>query len=261
MTTNDLVNQLSKLGLHYLAEHIMDFCAKATTKKLSPYQIVEHIARFEQEEKLRRGLVRRIEGAGLGRYKPLSEYDWAWPKKINREAVEELMTVKFVDEPANVIIFGPAGVGKTMIAKNIAFAAASFGHTALYVSASDLLSDLERQESPRLLKLRLGRYTKPKVLVIDEVGYLSYSSRAADLMFQLINCRHEGLSTIITTNLGFKDWGTVFPGAACLVALIDRLTHRAEILSIDGESYRRKEANERKQRRSKKSEDKNALHG
>jgi DNA replication protein DnaC len=256
MTTNELSDTMTKLGLHYLGSNVMEFCARATKQKLSCYQIVEQIVRLEQEERLRRGLIRRVNGAGLGRYKPLSEFDWAWPRKINRDGIEDLITAKFVEEPANVIIFGPSGTGKTMLAKNIAYAAASVGHTALFVSASEMLSDLERQESPRLLKLRLARYTKPKVLVVDEVGYLSYSPRAADLMFQLVNRRHEGLSTVITTNLAFKDWGTIFPGAACLVAMIDRLTHRAEIIAIDAESYRKKEASERKQSKNQKKREK-----
>ncbi len=253
MTTNDLTIHLANLGLHYLAENIMDFCSRATRNKLSPYQIIEQIAHLEQEEKLRRGLIRRFNAANLGRYKPMSEFDWAWPKKINRDAIDDIMTMKFVEEPANVIIFGPSGTGKTMIAKNIAYSAVSAGHTAHFISASEMLSDLERQESPRLLKLRMMRYAKPKVLVIDEVGYLSYSTRAGDLMFQLLNARHE-VSTVITTNLAFKDWSQTFPGSACLVAMLDRLTHRAEIVAIEAESWRNKEANERKTNKAKKRE-------
>jgi len=252
ITTDELKNRFQKLGFHYLADHVADFCAGAAKKKLSAYELVEQLAYLEQQERMHRGSLRRVNAAVLGRYRPLSEFDWAWPKKINRDAIDELMTLKFIDEPANVVIFGPSGVGKTMIAKNIAYQAALMGHSALYTEASEMLSDLERQESPRLLKLRLSRYSKPRLLVIDEVGYLSYSSKAADLMFQLISRRHERSSTIITTNVAFKDWTTVFPGAACMVALIDRLTHRAEIISVEGESYRRKEASERKHKKPKK---------
>jgi len=252
MTPEELRATLIKLGFHYLADNISDFCARATKKKLSPYEMTEQIARLENEERLRRGVLRRVNAAAIGRFRSLSNYDWSWPKKINREAVEDLMLLKFLEEPANVVIFGPSGVGKTMIAQNIAYQAALSGHTVLFTEASEMLQDLERQESSRLLKLRMMRYTKPKLLIIDEVGYLSYSNRSADLMFQLISRRHEKTSTIITTNASFKDWGTVFPGAACMVALIDRLTHRAEIISIEGDSYRRKEASERKQKKSKK---------
>lgn len=252
MTTIELTQSLTRLGFYYLAEHCSDFCAQLTKKKLSPYEMIEYIAKQEREERLRRGLVRRVTAANLGRFRALSEFDWNWPKKIDRSVIEELMTIKFIEEPANAIIFGSSGVGKTMIAKNIAYQAAVSGHGALFVEASEMLADLERQESPRLLKLRLAKYTKPKLLVIDEVGYLSYSSRAADLLFQVISRRHEVSSTILTTNVAFKDWGTIFPGAACIVAMIDRLTHRAEITAIEGDSYRRKEASERKQKSNKK---------
>ena len=259
MAPEELNKLFLKLGFHYLAKSSADFCAHIAKKKLSAYELIEQLARLEDEERLRRGLMRRVSCAGLGRFRPLGDYDWNWPKKINREAIEELMTLKFVDEPANVFIFGPSGIGKTMIAKNIGYQAALCGHGVLFTEASEMLSDLERQESPRMLKLRLQRYTKPKLLVIDEVGYLSYSNRAADLLFQLVSRRHEKTSTIITTNVAFKDWGVVFPGAACMVALIDRLTHRAEIISIEGDSFRRKEAGERRQKKNAKTEPENEL--
>ena len=252
MLTDELKALLMNLGLHYLAKNMADFCAQATKRRLSPLEIAALIARLETDERSRRGILRRVNSAALGRFRSMAEFDWAWPKKISREMVEDLMTIKFLEEPANVVIFGPSGVGKTMIAKNLAYQAAMEGHASLFVEASEMLQDLERQESPRLLKLRMARYAKPKLLVIDEVGYLSYSNRAADLLFQLLNRRHEKVSTIISTNVAFKDWGTIFPGAACMIALIDRLTHRAEILAIEGDSYRRKEAGERKRAKAKK---------
>ena len=139
-----------------------------------------------------------------------------------------------------------------MIAKNIAYQAALAGHSALFEDASKMLTDLGQQDSPRALKLRMRRYVRPRLLVLDEVGYLSYSTHAADLMFQVISQRHENGATVVTTNIAFKDWGTIFPGATCAEVMIDRLTHNAEILSVDGDSYRRKESTERAAARQKK---------
>ena len=115
----------------------------------------------------------------------------------------------------------------------------------LFTSAGNLLGDLAALDSDSLLRRRLRHYAAPHLLVIDEVGYLSYSHRHADLLFELISRRYEQKSTLITTNRPFAEWGEVFPGAACVVSLIDRLLHHAEIVAIEGDSYRLKEAQER----------------
>ena len=119
------------------------------------------------------------------------------------------------------------------------------GHTVLFTTAGQLLGELAALDSDTTLRYRLRRYAAPSLLVIDEVGYLSYSNRHADLLFELISRRHEKKSTLITTNKSFGEWSEVFPNAACVVALIDRLIHHAEIISLKGESYRHKEAQER----------------
>jgi DNA replication protein DnaC len=164
--------------------------------------------------------------------------NWSWPKNLRKDVIDHLLKLSFVAEPANVILVGPSGTGKTTIAKNLAYEAIIAGRNVLFTEAADMLTDLEQQDSPRALKLRLQRYIKPDILVIDEVGYLSYTARAGDLMFQVIN-------KILTTNVAFKDWPQIFPGAACVVALIDRLTHRAEIVPVEGASYRMREASDR----------------
>ena len=120
-----------------------------------------------------------------------------------------------------------------------------YGHTVLFTSAGALLGDLAALDSDSLLRRRLRHYAAPHLLVIDEVGYLSYSNRHADLLFELISRRYEHKSTLITTNRPFAEWREVFPNAACVVSMVDRLMHNAEIVVLDGASYRLKEAKER----------------
>jgi DNA replication protein DnaC len=141
------------------------------------------------------------------------------------------------------------GVGKSMIIKNIAHQAILAGHSVLFVTAARMLNDLIARDSPRTLEARIRSYSRIAVLCIDEVGYLSYDSRAADLLFEVVSRRHAARKPIVlSTNLAFKDWGTVFPNATCTVALVDRLTHRADVIHIQGDSWRRKEARERQAR-------------
>ena len=207
---------------------------------------------MEEEERQRRSLERRIRNAKLQRFKPMADFDWSWPSKIDRELVDELFTLEFLGERANVVLVGPNSVGKTTIAKNLAYQALLKGHTARFVSASEMLGDLAAQDSASTLRNRIARYCRPSLLVIDEVGYLSYADRHADLLFEVVTRRYEERSTIVTTNKPFSEWGEVFPNATCVVTLVDRLIHRAEIVSIEGGSYRFKEAKERAARKKRK---------
>jgi len=148
------------------------------------------------------------------------------------------------------------GLGKTMLACNIAHEAVLKGYSALFVEASKMLLDLGAQDSARALERRLRHYARPDLLCIDEVGYLSYDARAADLLFEVVSRRYESKSIVITTNLAFSDWPDIFPNASCVTALIDRLTHHADISLIEGESYRLREAEEtRKARESAQKEE------
>ena len=206
---------------------------------------------WEEQERTRRSLERRLGEARIGRFKPLCDFDWNWPKVCDRAAVEALMTLDFLKDASNGVVIGPNGIGKTMIIQNIAHQALLAGHTALFTTAGRLLGDLAALDSNSALRRRLNHYAAPTVLAIDEVGYLSYSNRHADLMFELISRRYRSKSTLVTTNRSFSEWKEVFPNAACVVSLIDRLTHYAEIIAIDGESYRVKEARERNEQRAR----------
>ena len=162
------------------------------------------------------------------------------------------MTLDFLKESANVVLLGPNGVGKSTLAKNLAHQALIHGHTVLFTTAGQLLGDLAALDSDSVLRRRLRHYAAPDLLAIDEVGYLSYSNRHADLLFELVSRRYETKSTLVTTNRPFAEWSEVFPNAACVVSLVDRLVHNAEVIAIEGDSYRLKEARERSEARAKK---------
>jgi DNA replication protein DnaC len=207
---------------------------------------------WEEAERAQRSLERRLSSAHIGRFKPLADFDWDWPEQCDRLAITELMGLEFLNTAANAILVGASGLGKSMIAQNITHQAVLNGHTALFTTAGQLLGELAALDSDSALRRRLRHYAAPALLVIDEVGYLSYSNRHADLLFELINRRHEQKSTLLTTNKSFSEWSEVFPNAACVVALIDRLVHNAEIIAIKGKSYRQKEAQERAEQRANK---------
>jgi DNA replication protein DnaC len=183
---------------------------------------------------------------------PLADFDWSFPSEIDRELIDQLFTLDFITEPANVLIIGQNGAGKTMLAKNLAHHAIVNGYSARFISASELLNDLAAQTTGSALTARLRHYCRPQLLVIDELGYLASSSEHADLLFELVTRRYQHKPIVITANKAFTEWGEVFPNASCVVALIDRLFHKAEIVKISvSESFRLKDARERSEQRKK----------
>jgi DNA replication protein DnaC len=233
--------RLRRLGFYGLLSH-------AETLLNEPW--LERVLDIEDSERANRSLKRRLDNARLGSFKPIADFDWDWPKQCDRALIEELFSLAFVEEAANAVLIGPNGLGKTMLLKNLAHHAVLQGHTARFTLASDMLHDLAAQDSTTALARRLRRYSGPSILAIDEVGYLSYDARYADLLFEVVTRRYQlGRPILLTTNKPFGQWNQVFPNAACVVTLIDRLVHRAEIIALDGESYRLKEAKERAARK------------
>lgn len=240
--TPPLNQQLHSIGLRYTAEHVDDMIAHATKKRWSPCQLLEHIAAAEEKDRAERSTERRLRRSHIGTFKPMADFDWAWPKEIDQPRVEAALQLEFIPHADNVVLIANQGLGKTMIAKNIAYQAILAGHTVAFVTASELLLDLAAQDSARALDRRLHYWASIKLLCVDEIGYLSYDNRNADLLFQVISRRYEKKSLVLTTNLAFKDWPTIFPNAACTTALIDRVIHHASIIPIRGDSYRRRDA-------------------
>ena len=206
---------------------------------------VAALIELEETERVRRSHQYRIDNAKIGEFKPLVDFDWKHPTKVDRKQIESLFDLAFLDACENVIIVGPNGLGKSMIAQNLAYHALVRGHPVRWVSTSEMLNDLASVDGSAR-KIRLKRYTHPRILAVDEVGYLRYDARHADLLYEVVQRRYEAKrSMIVTTNKGFAEWNQVFDSAACVVTLVDRLCHRSEIVELDGESYRQKEARER----------------
>ncbi len=248
--TEDLKAKAKQLGLHAIVSRWQEYCNQPWLAAL---------LQEEEAERAQRSMDRRIKEAKLGQFKPMSEFDWKWPRKIDRELVEELFTLQFLDGASNVVLVGPNGNGKSMIAQNLGFQALIAGHSVRFAKASELLDELSAADGAYARRRCLRKYSLVDLLIVDEVGYLSYDNRYADLLYEVITARYQNRSTIVTTNRPFQEWGSVFPNAACVVTLVDRLVHKAEIVGIDAESYRQKEALERatekeKKRKAKKAE-------
>jgi DNA replication protein DnaC len=255
MTTpmpTDLASALSAIGLSGLASQLPDFLARAAKTRMSPPVILEELVRQESLYRAHKSAERRMKAAHIGSFRPMADFDWNWPKVIDRDQIENALTLDFIQARRNLVLIAGNGLGKTMIVKNIAFLAVQAGLSVIFRTASEILSDLSC-DSPQRRRQRVAFYGRPDLLCLDEVGYLSYDDRAADLLFEVVNRRYERRSLLVTTNLAFGDWNTVVPNATCLTTLLDRLLHHADVTLLDGDSYRTFESQrEAESRRRKK---------
>lgn len=244
---SNVIEELRKLGFRASVDALRALIEQLTKSKASPAESYEKLTTLERRDRDTANLKARTQMATLGSFKTLDRFDWNHPKVINRTLYEELYSLAFIGRGDNILFRGSSGLGKTTLAQNIGAAALAKGYTVRFSTLASALADLLKQESLPAFDRRLKRYTLPDLLILDELGYLPCDSRSADLLYNIISRRHEHTATVISTNLAFNQWPTVFPGAACIVAMVDRFSQHCHVIDIEGESWRQKEANEPRQ--------------
>jgi DNA replication protein DnaC len=246
MSDVDIAELLHRIGLRVSREAIHALIAHATKSKLGPSQLLEQLAAIERRDRDTRNLASRVAAACVGTPKPLDQFDWNYPAAIDRALFEHhYQTLEFLEQGENILFRGPSGAGKTTLARHYGLRALERGYSVRFITLSTALADLLSQESLPATERRLKRYTAPRLLILDELGYLPCDARAADMLFHIVSRRHEHRSIIITTNLAYKQWPGMFPGASCLSALIDRFAQHCHTIDIEADSWRNHEAQQR----------------
>jgi DNA replication protein DnaC len=232
---------LQGLGLTEMDTRL-ESCLEGATKGEPSYaDFLAELLTVETEARSLRSLQTRLRVANLPANKTLAQFDFAFQPSIDERQIRELQTLRFAQEAENVILLGPPGVGKTHLAVGLAIEAIRGGFSAYFVTAYDLVTDLGKAAREGKLERRLRVYLHPKVLVIDEVGYLPLDDLGATLLFQLISARYERGCILLTSNKSYGEWGQIFGEHTLATAILDRLLHHSTTLNIRGESYRLKE--------------------
>jgi len=242
MKDDQLVPHLLYLKLSYFQEHHQALAREAVEKNWTQLDFLSRLAEGEALRRKDRATQRRIQAARFPVIKTLEQFNWAWPKKINRAQVQNLFRLAFLKDKANVIFMGGAGLGKSHLATALAYEGCLAGHTVLFTTAIDIVNTLAAAQSTHRLKAELKKYMSPSIVCIDELGYLPIDKTGADLLFQVFSQRYETGSTIVTTNQPYKNWPKIFNNDSTLTsAVLDRLLHHAETVIVEGRSYRMKD--------------------
>ena len=237
-----LSEPLNELQLTWMLENHEHELAEAARKNRTAEELLLRLTGGELDARHDRAVKRRIKEAKLKGVRTLESFDFAWPVKINRDQVRHLFTLSFVKEATNVVFMGGVGLGKTHLAAALARKACLQRLPVLFTSAVDIVNTLTEAREHNNIASAIRKYTRPKLMVVDELGYIPLDKVGAELLFQVLCERYENASTIITTNRPYRDWAKTFANDATITsAVLDRITHHCETVVIEGRSYRMKD--------------------
>jgi len=240
-----LHQHLDALQLPFIKAHYANQAQEAAKASRTHVDYLTGLIEGEFLQRQQRTIQRRVRAARFPVLKTLEGFRWDWPKKINRLQVQNLFRLDFLNDHVNPIFVGNVGVGKTHLASALGYAACLEGHAVLFANAITVINDLSAAQKHGDLKRELKKYLRPRILILDEIGYLPIDQHGANLLFQVISQRYERGSTVLTTNKPFKHWPSIFNNDSTITsAVLDRLLHHAETVVIEGRSYRMKDTTE-----------------
>jgi DNA replication protein DnaC len=237
----NLLMGLKKLRLPAMAEMLDSYAKHSANANVSYIDFLSGLVSEELMSKERRGIESRIRSARFPVLKSLNDFDYEFQTTVNRKKLEELSSLRFIDNKENVLLLGPPGVGKTHIGIGLGVKACEAGYKVLFTTLNDMLSMMLSSYADNSITSKCRIYVQPSLLIIDEVGYLPVSKEGANFLFQVVAKRYETGSIILTSNKGFSDWGDVLGDSVVASAILDRLLHHSTVFNIKGESYRLRE--------------------
>ena len=242
MNIESVIEKCKALKLKAIAEHLEQTTVLAEHRNWTPLQMIDHLFELELQLRQKNRIERCFKQSKLYEKTTIDQFDFTFhgSRKNQKSRIVNLMDLEFIKHRKDIILIGNPGVGKSFLAKCMAYAATQAGVKVLFTTAMDMINHLIAAEADHSLLKKLQYYQSQELLVIDEIGYLSLGTQGSNLFFQVISARHERKSTVITTNRPFAQWGEIFDNTTVATAIADRLVYNSEILIMEGSSYRKR---------------------